>query len=31
VNMSLVVWTMCGIFTMFGAYCYAELGGWLLP
>jgi len=26
VNMSLLVWTICGLFTMIGAYCYAELG-----
>lgn len=26
VNMSIVVWTICGLFTMIGAYCYAELG-----
>jgi len=26
VNMSIVVWTISGIFTMLGAYCYAELG-----
>jgi len=26
VNLSIVVWTICGLFTMIGAYCYAELG-----
>jgi len=26
VNFSIVVWIICGLFTMIGAYCYAELG-----
>ncbi len=26
VNMSIVVWTVCGLFIMIGAFCYAELG-----
>jgi len=26
INMALVVWMLCGLFSMVGAYCYAELG-----
>ncbi len=26
INMALVVWCTCGVFSMIGAYCYAELG-----
>ncbi|XP_059083557.1 Y+L amino acid transporter 2-like isoform X6 [Tigriopus californicus] len=26
INMALVVWIICGVFSMIGAYCYAELG-----